>query len=300
MLEIKPATKATIIFDPSNIDLFELCEARYNYRVNLRRSLPVIQKNRSLDKGTLAHTGFETYYKLLADGGTGFANRIDAMTLKMRVAASDPDISNMDVSEAEELISVVQENLDFWRHEDEMLTIHQVEQVFAYVIYEDEDVRIIMSGKIDLLVDKPAVSGSSGYTNLPIDHKTYSRDSGVLRLSNQFQCYAKTVESNYLIVNRVGLQKTLKPEEKYKRLPLSYDPMILEQWKDNLVKIVLEKYLNCVAMNSWPMNFTSCLKFNRLCEYYEVCDSSGEAAKKFKLESNYIDADPWDVTKEIE
>lgn len=298
-MDIIPTAKANIIFDPSNFDLFEMCPCRYNYRVNLRRGLPNVAKNKSLDYGSTAHEGFQAYYNALKEG-VKFAERLDLAALKMRTFTSDPANSNLTVEETEGLIVVIQTNLDFWRWEDELFTIHIVEQPFAYTLYEDENIRIIMTGKMDLVVDKPALGQSHGYNNLPIDHKTYSRDGIVYRLSNQFQAYAAAVESNYLIVNRVGLQKSLKPEEKFKRLPLSYDPVLLQQWKDNVIKTILTQYCSCVGENVWPMNFTSCNKFNRLCEYYEVCDSSGEDTKKWKLEQNYVDSDPWDVTRILE
>ena len=298
-MDIIPAAKANIMLDMSNFDLFQLCKKRFHYRVNLRRSLPVIQKNRALDLGGLAHKGFEKYYKLLAEG-VSFTNRIDAAVLHMRTTASNPDESNLDVEEVEFLIKVVIENLDYWRSEDEFLRILAVEAPFAFTLYEDENIRIIISGMIDLLVDKPALGGSPEYLNLPIDHKTYSRDSQVLRLSNQFMCYCVAAGSNYLIVNRVGLQKTVKPDEKYKRPPMSYDPEILQQWKDNVIAVILEEYAACISTGKWTMNTTSCLKFNRLCEYYEVCESSGEDAKEHKLMNNYFDMDPWDVTRKME
>ncbi len=93
------------------------------------------------------------------------------------------------------------------------------------------------------------------------------------------------------------MQKSLKPEEKFKRLPLSYDPIYINDWKENLKKMILNEYLTCVATGEWPEKPTSCNKFNRLCEYYSICDSSGQDSKDFKLENEYIIAEPWDVTK---
>jgi hypothetical protein len=72
--------------------------------------------------------------------------------------------------------------------------------------------------------------------------------------------------------------------------------MILQQWKDNVIRVMMH-YIDCVAENSWPLNETSCDKFNRMCEYYDVCDSSGQESKDFKLEMNYTLTTPWDVTK---
>jgi len=288
--------KTNIILDASKIDLFQLCEMRYNIRYNLRRTLPANQRNSSLDMGTLGHVGMEIYYSLLKEG-KHYNDRMHSTLLKIRSFASDPDQSNTNPDEISLICNAVEQSCDYWRGEDEMMIIIAVETPFAYVLYEDEHIRIIISGKIDLLVNKPAFARNAGYENLPIDHKTQSRNFDAPRLSNQFINYCAATGSNYLFVNKIGLQKTLTPEQKFARVPFSYDPFIIQDWKDNITKMILGRYLECIATDEWTMNFTSCLKFNRLCEYYEVCDSSGQEAKLFKLENNYIEAEEWDVTK---
>lgn len=289
-------SKANIMLDMSKFDLFQLCEMRYFYRHILKRSPPLSQKASALDTGGVVHEGMEVYFKLLAEG-VHYNDRMQAALMKVRQVGTDPELSNLDPDELRIVIDAVEQSCDFWRHEDEHLEILAVEQPFAYVLYEDDFVRIISSGKIDLLVNKRQLGGSAAYSNLPIDHKTFKRDFPVHRLTNQFQNYAKACDSNFLVVNRIGLQKTLKPEEKFKRLPLSYDPLILEQWKNNVVRVVLGRYLACIAEGDWTMNLTSCDKFNRKCEYFELCDTSGEEAKAFKLEQNFVEAPEWDVTK---
>ena len=292
--------KATILIDMSSFELFELCACRYNYSINLRRKPPAFNKNKALDLGGVFHEGLEAYYNGLKLG-IDFNDRLNSAIKRIQLITSDPELSSLEPEEATGLISVISENLTFWRQEDESLVIHAVEEPFVYQLYSDDEVRILISGKIDLLVDKPGIGvNTASYTNLPIDHKTYSRDFPVKRLTNQFQNYALACSSPFLVVNRVGLQKTLKPHEKYKRVPLSYDEGILEQWKNNTINIILNNYLTCVATGVWPMNFTSCDKFNRLCEYFEVCDTSGEENKQWKLENNYVIGDVWDVTKKLE
>lgn len=290
------SNKANIILDASKIDLFETCPARYNMRHNLNKGTK--GKAEALDKGSLAHEGMEVYFKLLAEGKK-FADRMQATIMKIRECSADPTNSDLDPDDVNILISAVEQSCDYWRSEDEnCIEVLSVEAPFAYVLFEDEFVRIIISGKIDLLCNFHGIGRSSSYVNLPLDHKTFSRDSMVLRKSNQFINYCAAVGSNYLIVNRIGLQKTVKPEEKFKRLPMSYDPVYIQDWKDNLTKMIINEYLTCVTEKHWPEKPTSCYKFNRLCEYYDVCDSSGQEAKLHKL-SDYAEVDVWDVTNKL-
>lgn len=296
--------KVNIVLDASKIDLFEACPKRYELRYIRNKSLPIIHKNKSLDLGGLAHEGLAVYYSLLKDG-VSYEERVKWALMKVRQVSSDVTESNVEIDEVSSLLKTIEENLDFWRPEDEnCLEILAVEQPFAYILYEDDTVRIIISGKIDILVNHHGIGRQQSLGRVPIDHKTYSRDSMVLRKSNQFINYASVIGSNYLIVNRIGLhshdtKKPLSAEEKYKRPPLSYDPIYIQEWKDNLIRMLLQEYLTCLASGAWPEKPTSCNKFNRLCEYYDVCDSSGQDAKEFKLESRYVEAKEWDVTKSL-
>lgn len=290
--------KVNLILDASKIDLFETCPFRFNARYNLRRGLPIRHKNKSLDLGGLAHEGLEKYF-LGLKAGAQFDDRMQSCIMKIRELGSDPTVSNVDAEDLQQLLKCVEESCHHWRHEDEHFEILEVESAFAYVLFEDEWLRIIISGKIDLLVNKHGIGREASYTNLPYDHKTYQRDFPVLRTSNQFINYSAACGSNFLIVNRIGLQKTVAPEDKYKRIILSYDPIFIQEWKDNLRDMILNEYLECVRTGIWPRKFTSCLKFNRLCEYHAVCDSSGQEAKVYKLANDYVEAEDWDVTKRL-
>lgn len=250
--------------------------------------------------GGLAHEGLEQYF-LGLKRGQSYSDRMHACLMKIRQVSSDPEVSNSDPDEVNRVLSAVEESCDYWRFEDEQLQILEVERAFAYILYEDDFVRIIITGKIDLLVNKPALGLSAGYMNLPIDHKTFKRDTEVPDLSNQFMNYTSAVGSNYLIVNRIGLHdpdaKKPKPaEEKFKRVPISYDPFQLAEWKENIKNVILDEYLQCLATGRWNMRFTGCLAFNRKCDYYEICKTSGTEDKQRKLEDSFIPVSPWDVT----
>jgi len=297
MADIIASAKANIILDASKIDLFETCPARYNFRYNHNKTLPLVQKASALDKGTLAHEGLAVYFAALANE-KHYDDRMQATLMKIREFSSNPDISNVDPHEVETILSAVEQSCDYWRAEDEnCLEVLAVETPFAYVLFEDDSVRIIISGKIDLLVNFKGIGRNASYQNLPIDHKTFSRDSVVHRKSNQFINYCNAVGSNYIVINRIGLAKTTKAEDKFKRLPLSYDPIYIADWRENLIKMLLNEYLTCIASGAWVEKPTSCNKFNRLCEYYSICDSSGQDSKDNKLETEYVDGEVWDVTK---
>jgi hypothetical protein len=279
-------SKVNIVLDATMLDTFLSCPAKFNMRFNLNRVTP--SKAVPLDRGDLVHFGLEHYYQVLHK--IGYDKALELLIQKVRERAIEE--SDLEPEEWSRIIDVLIEHCQHWRYKDESLEILQVEQAFSYVLHEDDDIRIIMIGKIDLLVN------DGDYRNTPYDHKTYSREFPVHRKTNQFCNYAYATGSNYLIVNRIGLQTSIKPAIKHKRIPLSYDPLFLEQWRQNVIKWC-NFYLDCAANNDWPLNDTSCDKFNRLCEYYEICDTSGNEGKIFKLETNFKVTEQWDVSKPL-
>jgi hypothetical protein len=280
-------SKVNIVLDATMLDTFLLCPAKFNFRFNLNKVTE--KKAVPLDRGDLLHYGLENYYSVLHK--VGYEKALDTLTEAVRFRAVNE--SDLDPEEWSRLIDVLLEHCKRWRFDDEAMEILTVEQAFSYVLFEDDDIRIIMIGKIDLLAKK-----YREYENVPFDHKSYSRDSPVHRKTNQFCNYAYATGSNYLFVNRIGLQTSIKPEVKHKRISLSYDPLFLEQWRQNVITWC-RYYLECAGTGNWPLNDTSCDKFNRLCEYYEICDTSGNEGKIFKLEANFKTAEVWDVSKPL-
>jgi hypothetical protein len=277
--------KVNIVMDMSQFDMFRLCEQRFNNRYNLNKTAPT--KAPQLDRGTLVHLACETYYEMLKDGANYGDSTVAALSKIRQAAVMTTDLEPEVV---DRVIDVMEEYFDYWRVVDQNLGIVTVETPFLYLLHEDEEIKIHLAGKIDLL------TSDNKYENKPMDHKSYDRSYEVHRMSNQFKNYCYATKSMFLDVNLIGFQKTLKPHEKFRRVPLSYDPYILEAWKQNVIKVMYH-YLTCVAENSWPLNETSCDKYNRRCEYFAPCDASGLEAKFYKLNSDFITIEPWDVSK---
>lgn len=285
-ITIDKTTKVNVVVDASQYDLFQLCHQRFNYRYNLNRALPI--KAKPLDKGLLVHIACETYYEALRTGAK-YDWAVNSALMKMKAAGAKSDLNN---DELNIVYITMEQYFDHWRVADQSFEIIDVEKAFIYLLYEDNNFRFYMAGKIDLIIS------DNKYTNLPYDHKSFERSSPVNEMSNQFKNYCNALKSNMLIVNKIGFQKTLPPEQKFLRIPVQYDHLKIQDWKDNVVLVLME-YVECVATNKWPMNETSCDKFHRQCEYYEICNSSGKAAKEFKLANNYVEAEKWDVSSSL-
>lgn len=277
-------SKVDITLDATMTDTFLSCEQKFYYRFKLNKS--VTEKPFALDNGTLVHIGLEGYYHVLAQGGS-YKERMDKLHSDIDLAVvEDSDLLPAEVARVHEVLDECQK---FWRVRDERMTIKAIESPFMYLLHEDEVMRLYMMGKIDLMVDE------DNYINLPYDHKSYQREFPTKRLANQFTNYANATGSNYLFVNKIGFQTTLPAEKKFRRITLSYDPLFFAQWKANIIKVAY-RYLECEANGEWIMDFTSCDKYGRLCEYHELCDMSGDDSRIYKLATNFKTLPAWDVS----
>jgi hypothetical protein len=279
--------KVNIVWDATQFDTFVNCPMFFDYRHNKNKTPPI--KAKPLDQGGIMHLGCEAYYKGLQEN-LKFETSLDKGLMAIRVGLTDSDLSS---EQGNRCLEVFEEYCYRWRIEDQGWVINAVEQAFMFELYEDDLIRIIWIGKIDLLWS------NHQYENLPVDHKTYERDFPLSRLANQFTGYAVATNSNFLHVNRIGFQTSIKPEIKHKRVSLSYDPIFKEQWKRNVIKWSYI-YYDCNAEGSWPMNNTSCFKFNRLCEFHSICETTGDQNKIHKLNTQFITGEPWDVSKALQ
>lgn len=278
--------KISIFLDASKLDSLQTCAFQFKLRHEMNK-IPQ-HKAEALDRGDLMHYAKEGYYNTLKSGKPWEA-AVDAGLVSLRVrAAEESELAN---SEIEALLKAFQENVTFWRVWDLSIKIEAIEEAFSYTLYEDEQFRFVMTGKIDLLFS------DNRYEKCPMDTKTYSRDFPLRRSTNQFMNYAFATSSNYLFVDRVGLQTSIPMDKRHKRVPMSYEPEILNEWKQDTIKWFMY-YYDYHLDNSWPKNRTSCDKFGRLCEYHDpICDTSGEKNKIYNLEQHFKDTEPWDVTR---
>lgn len=278
--------KVNIVLDATMLDTLMACEYKFDCRFNKNKVSEF--KPKPLDRGDCLHVGEEAYWNSLKSG-LPWETALDRCLLHARVAVSKSDLSTED---GNRVLEVLEENHHYWRQDDLSYVILEVERSFAYILYEDEHVRIVMIGKVDLVLS------DNQYPVKLMDHKGYDRDFPIQRLQNQGCNYCRALNVNFIWFNRIGFQTSLKARDKHKRIPISYDPIYIRQWERDVIKWSF-RYLDCAREDDWPRNFTSCGKFNRLCEYYEVCDTSGEENRIQKLNTNFKDTEPWDVSKSL-
>jgi PD-(D/E)XK nuclease superfamily len=187
-----------------------------------------------------------------------------------------------------------------------------VEEVASRILFENEELKIVYTGKIDRFVEQ-------GNIRAPMDHKSSERRGDVSSMSNQFIGYCFLLDCYNIIIDKIGFQKTLKPSERFQRFVLTIDDGRIDEWKDNSISTILlhlmttspddidaleyfriYRSLNRLSEESMQsnMNLTSCDKYSG-CTYRAICESNPEGREWIK-ERDFIVRTPWDVGQILE
>jgi PD-(D/E)XK nuclease superfamily len=276
-----------IAVDSQKLSAIQTCQ--YKYDLSFNRNAVAVEKPMPLERGDLTHTILETYYNLhrYIDRWPRDFSITQVRKILTRVAENHATRLNLSCEESDAIMHVViNQYLDYyWGERAQTLA---VEQVASKVMYADENLTIVYDAKIDWII-------SLGNTPiLPVDHKTSSRRGMTNEMSNQFMGYCWMLSTNNIMVNKIGLQKTVKPKDKFERPIISYAPSVIDAWINNSVWWI-KHILDCEERGVWPQNLTSCDKYNSVCQFYDVCKSPTES-REHTLSSLYdIRTAPWDV-----
>jgi hypothetical protein len=195
---------------------------------------------------------------------------------------------DLDVELGQTVIEIYKEYAVYYQSDN--WKVLEVEKPFAKTLYNDDNLKVVYCGLIDLVT-----------TIAVVDHKSSKRRGVPSPLSNQFIGYCWATEVNNFVINKVGFQKTLKPEEKFERPPYSYFPAIIEEWKNNTIKDCVELYdflTNHPADLSTRRNLTSCDKYDG-CIFGKICQTHPEA-REFLIKHDYQIGEPWRPIKGLE
>lgn len=280
--------KAQMVLDSQILNNYQACPTKAYYAFILNAKLPI--KTEDLDKGDFIHYMLKFHYKLVMHNQQHRGKIIpyeEIINIVKRKAENY--VLKLDLP-AELAIQVYKTYDEYARYyQNEHWQILEVERPFAKVLYEDEKIRIIYCGIIDLL------------TNVAIvDHKSSSKRGEPTGLSNQFMGYSWAFGVNNLVINKVGFQKTLEPKDKFERYTKSYFKEILDEWQENTIRTALELYddYNNLEQMTKKKNLTSCDKYSG-CIYRKLCESNKEV-REFILSKNYSIGEPWKPLKSIE
>ena len=161
------------------------------------------------------------------------------------------------------------------------------EIVKGEILYEDEEIRVLWKAKFDLIIDNSQIGIVS------MDHKTFKQRRDKSTLSNQFLGQALLLKARNVIVNKIGLQTTLKIDERLTREVVSFSADRLIEWQQEILPYYAYKYIQYSESEYWPPDYTHCDTMYGPCAYKQVCEAD-RGMREEVLRLNYIQAPVWD------
>lgn len=278
--------QVNILIDASTMSAFEKCPTLMKLQY-VDHYVSKAGKSKALDKGDLLHVPLKHYYRQ-KQLGVEWEKAVEIARDKLIKYSSK--LINLPATDIEDVMVAFLSYTEHYRFE--RWTILETERPFRIIIFEDADIRIIFQGKIDLMVD-------TGQVIIPVDHKSESRRTEAIPLSEQFMGYTFAARANNLLVNKIGFQSSLKPEDKFYRTLLSYDDDNLLEWRDEFVFKVRE-LLGYAEIDYFPHRYTSCQDKYGKCMFHDICHTP-RVARQYKLDSQFeIATEPWDPFKDLE
>lgn len=278
--------KKNIILDSQILSSLMSCPRLCDYRFN--HNLVSIQgKSKSLIMGSIVHQFLETYYKSIINGISKSQSEGLAHTSALEYIESE-EARGIEPADAEWAVQTSHQYLEFYKN-DYWVPL-EIECVKGEVLYEDDEVRVMWKAKFDAIFD-------TNQGIFPVDHKTMSQRRDTLTLNNQFIGQCILAKTRLMFVDKIGFQKSLKPEERFTRPPVNYSLDRLSEWQTVILPYYAKFYLMYAESEYWPPNFTHCENKYGFCQFKSACEAD-RGMREEVLGNEFVVGKPWDITNE--
>lgn len=186
------------------------------------------------------------------------------------------------------VLSTCEQYFEFYKN-DHWVPL-EVEVVKSKILYEDSIMRILWKSKLDLTVD-------TNQGIFPLDHKSMKQNRPTSKLNNQFMGQCLIMGTRNVIIDKIGLQKTLKPEEKFLRPLISYSGEQLFEWASETLPYYALQLIEYSEQGYFPPNYSACDGKYGACLFHKVCESNPNMREE-ELRQNFIVGPEWNPTNE--
>lgn len=275
----KQEDKDTIIVSASSLNVIDTCKKKYEY-YKIRGLGTSGPKNEKLERGDLIHQIADVFYKGMINGSEDRGTCIQkALDHGRFISATELDL---EIEAVEYYIDVMQNyfevEADFgWK------PLYS-EEPFSVILFEDETLRVLLEGKIDLVVEV-IQSGQK----IVIDHKSKEKTSTPSEIENQFQTYGFAFRdvTNMVMVNQIGLHKNR--EKRFRHFPMTFHDSVLAEWERDTVFKIKELYW-FIKNDYFPRSYQSC----SYCEFERICREPVNLRERM-IEAHYEQSKPFDL-----
>lgn len=309
--------KKNIVFDSQILSTLMGCPQLTDFRFNMNLQ-SMGGKSNSLEVGSIVHKVFETYYKMrinsmsrdmaiqhgLAAGemyvqGCKHCTSFIASEAQLKPICGHqvdeyPGIQNTPPDNTTEpnrtgwrwALATCEQYFNFYKS-DHWVPL-EVEVVKGKVLYEDDEIRILWKAKIDLVSD-------TNQGIYPVDHKTMKQRRDTLSLNVQFMGQCLLMGTRLTMINKVGFQTTLKPEEKFTRFPMSYSADRLLEFQGTTLPYYAYQLIQFAESGYWPHNYDHCETKYGKCAFISVCESNRNMREE-EIKRLFVVGPAWNPT----
>ena len=318
VVEVVQGGKKNVILDATVLTSLMSCPRLTDFRFNL--SLQSISgKSNSMECGSILHKFLEVFYGSIINGVKREAAIGYGMAAAEMYIAGCPTCTDFKPSEAQPkpicghrpndypgvkntpkesegyligwhyVLDTCDQYQQFYRN-DHWVPL-EVETVKGKILYEDDEIRILWKAKLDWVVD-------TNQGIFPVDHKTMKQRRNTNSMNNQFMGQCIVMETRQMIINKVGWQTSLKPEDKFTRNPVPYSAARLFEWQSETLPYYAKLLLMYAETGHWPPNFNNCETKYGNCNFYEHVCSSDPQMREENIKLNFYVGPEWNPTND--
>jgi len=278
-----PDERKRIILDATMLSTIMSCGRLADFRFN--HSFQSLDgKSPSLEMGSIVHSYLEKYYGSIIGG----VAKQDAHGYGMAAAmiyVNSSEVTNTNDEDIKLALNTCE--LYYEHYKNDSWTPLEVEVTKKMVVYEDDEIVLAWAAKLDLIVDSNAGV-------IPIDHKTMKQRRDSSSLNNQFLGQCLLLGTRFMVVNKIGFQKSLKPSERFTRATINYTQDRIHEWQSTILPYWAKMMLMYSESGYWPPNWTHCENKYGFCQFRGICESD-RGMREETLGINFKVGEPWSI-----
>jgi hypothetical protein len=248
--------------DSQQLGAIERCPREF--QLSFMENLEPKQKGAALGKGSCISNALEAYYQGKIDGKPfGECVLAGIMVITTAELRDEKDASSLEIRTL--ILEKFAKYCNHYRNEN--IIPVSAEKGFSKTLYSDDDVLIIYEGKPDLTFH------TGDFKITPMDHKSEARHNNLHAFRNQFMGYVWYLESPILVINYFGLQRSMKPEESFRRDFCKYSKADIEDWRHNVI-INMQDIFRFQKENYYPKRRSACKGEYGMCYLHKICDET--------------------------
>lgn len=277
----------TLIADSHQISAYQQCERRYYY-YDIRHLRPK-STSKALNLGTIFHEALSKHYRGLAPQETWAWLRNNELLGEISQEQNEKFPNDKPIDYQALLARRYLEYCKEYKGRDWQGDVIAVEHTnedgsnttgFSKVIYEDQLVRFIYEGQIDLIV-KP-----SGVLEW-VDHKTqgarypFDRNEYV----HQFLGYSWALGCHNGVINYITWSDKVTPKT-FRRQSVSFGRDLIEEWRTEVIQ-TFYRMLKDMFSNEWERKRAACDTKYGPCVFQPICTIVNPNGQEWKIKQAY-------------